>query len=150
MGHSATFNIIELEGENLDHLKVNLHFATSAYYRLLPPAHNQEEKLLYLDSDLLIRGSLREVWETNIEEYYLAAVQSPGIKWHQDLGVSRESGYFNSGVMLINLKKWRETDFSRKVIDYIAAHPNAIWFADQCGLNALSVGKWKNYHFNLM
>lgn len=146
-GYSATIRIIELEGINVDHLKVNLHFAKSNYYRLLLPDYIQEDKVLYLDADLLIRGSLLEVWNTDIEDYHLAAVQSPGLNWHQDLGVSRESGYFNSGVMLINLKKWRETDFSSKVIDYIGANPNAIWFADQCGLNALSVGKWKKLPF---
>lgn len=146
-GYSATIKIIELEEMNVDHLKVNLHFAKSNYYRLLLPNHIQEDKLLYLDADLLFRGSLREVWETEISDDFLAAVQSPGLKWHQDLGVSREAGYFNSGVMLLNLKKWRETDFSRKVIDFIAANPHAIWFADQCGLNALSVGKWKKLPF---
>lgn len=146
-GYSATINIIELEEIPVDHLKINLHFAKSNYYRLMLSDYIQEDKLLYLDADVLLKGSLLEVWETDIDAYYLAAVQSPGLKWHPDLGVSREDGYFNSGVMLLNLKKWREEDFSRKVIDYIAANPHAISFADQCGLNALSVGKWKKLPF---
>ena len=62
------------------------------------------ERVIYLDADVLVRKDLGAMWNTNLEDHTLAAVQDIGRR----RGVHRD-GYFNSGVLLIDLAKARIT-----------------------------------------
>ena len=53
-----------------------IHITLSAYYRLflselLP---STLDKVLYLDADIIINGSIRELWETNLSNYAVGVV----------------------------------------------------------------------------
>jgi lipopolysaccharide biosynthesis glycosyltransferase len=133
---------IEVDDAQLEKLVTTLHFNKTNYYRLLIPELIAEKKILYLDADILVLGSLMPIWEVNLEDNYLAAVWTPGVEWHPELGVSKKDGYFNSGVMLINLDKWRAENLGQKTIQFVKDNPRLIWFVDQCGLNALTKSKW--------
>lgn len=71
------------------------------------------DKVLYLDGDIIIRKDLGELYNTDIENYYVAGVRDIGgelgQKFNERIGVNY---YFNSGVMLLNLKKHREDNLS--------------------------------------
>jgi lipopolysaccharide biosynthesis glycosyltransferase len=113
------------------------------YYRLLIPSLIDEKKLLYLDSDIIVNGSVKELYDTDLGDYYVGAIEDPGFDRHDKLRMDKDSHYFNSGMMLINLAKWKETGLQKKVIDFIEHNPDAIWFPDQCGLNSVINGQWK-------
>ena len=136
------FELIQISDDDLSGLVTTLHFQKANYYRLLIPEFVREDKVIYLDADLLILGSLLPIWETPLTNNYLAAVCTPGVSWHPELGVSKEDGYFNSGVMLLNLRKWREENFGRRVIDFVSDNAKLIRYVDQCGLNALAKNNW--------
>ena len=85
-------------------------------------AHIEEsiDKIIYLDCDSIINGSLSDLWNTDISEYYVAGVcdtvsDNTKIRINMDL----YSSYINSGMLLINLKKWREESIEKKFIEFI-------------------------------
>ena len=109
----------------------NAPVTKAAYYRLelaglLPESIN---KVLYLDGDIIVRKSIEELYNTDISNYALAAVPD------NNIGLNLRSGYFNSGVMLINLKYWREHNLREDYYRFIQEHPDMIRFWDQDVLN---------------
>lgn len=133
----------EILNNNLfDGLILNHHFQKSNYYRLFAADFINADKCLYLDADLIVTDALDSLFEIELGEHFLAAVENPGFKRHKALGMSSNSKYFNSGVMLINLRKWRELDVRSAVIDFVKEKAEVIKFVDQCGLNSVVDGNW--------
>jgi lipopolysaccharide biosynthesis glycosyltransferase len=114
------------------------------YYRLLIPSLIDESRVLYLDSDIIVNGSIRELYNQEFGDAYVCAIEDPGFDRHRQLKMDATARYFNSGMMLINLAKWKSTGLQKKVIDFIENNPDAIWFPDQCGLNSVINGQWKS------
>lgn len=113
------------------------------YYRLLIASLIDEKKLLYLDCDMIINGSIRPLYDQEFGDAYVCAIEDPGFDRHRQLRMDPSARYFNSGMMLINLAKWKETHLQERVIEFIENNPDAIWFPDQCGLNSIINGQWK-------
>ena len=82
----------------------------------LPNILTTLEKVLYLDGDIIIRDDIIEIWETNLGSNILAAVPDSGQIYYKHEYVKKVKCYFNSGVMLLNLKLMRELDISNKLI----------------------------------
>lgn len=118
-------------------------YPKGTYYRLLIPELIDEEKVLYLDSDIVVNGSIKGLYNQNIGESYVCAIEDPGFDRHSQLKMNPQSVYFNSGMMLINLSKWKRDGIQKKVIDFIENNQDVIYFPDQCGLNAVINGQWK-------
>ena len=137
---------VKISNEGLRGLVTPHHLTKETYYRLFIPETLQTSKALYLDADIVVNGPLRELYETNVDDFFLAAVETPGFIPHHDLRMSRQSKYFNAGVVLINIAMWRRERVKERVIDVIRERPWAIQFADQCGLNAVIDGRWKELH----
>ena len=93
----------------------NTYLDYGAYIRLyLGECLSQIDKVLYLDCDIIVKGSLRELWNTDISGYAVAGVRdriNDYIRVYNRLGYPMGDGYINSGMMLINLKRWREDGF---------------------------------------
>ena len=89
-----------------------------AYIRLyLGECLKQIDKVLYLDCDIIVNDSLADLWDTDLTGYAVAGVRdriNDYIRVYNRLGYPMPEGYINSGMMLINLKKWREDDFFKK------------------------------------
>jgi lipopolysaccharide biosynthesis glycosyltransferase len=128
----------------LSDVKLNKHFTLATYFRLFAANLIEEPKALYLDSDILINGDLTELWETDLGDYPIAAVEDFMIDDFHRLDLSSDTGYFNSGVMVLQLNEWRKLDLGSTTMDYITEFPEKIIYADQCGLNAVLQGNW--YH----
>lgn len=94
------------------------------------------EKILYLDGDTIVRGSLKELWNTNIEKDVLAASIEPTVdkKRKNELGLQKYP-YYNSGVLLINLKKWREQGISSKIVEFYRLNNERMFAPDQDAIN---------------
>lgn len=120
------------------------HISIATYFRLfverLLPKH--VDKVLYLDSDIVVRSKIDELWETNMEDGALGAVYQHtdwalSNKSFERLGIKREQGYFNAGVLLINLEYWRKNQVTEKLFSFINNNYENIRSHDQDVLNAV-------------
>ena len=86
---------------------------------------------------MIIMSSLSELWNTDISHYALAAVTDMSESKHnfERLGYNKELGYFNAGLLLINLAYWREINAKSLFWDLIKRSPERIKFHDQDVLN---------------
>lgn len=120
------------------------HISIATYYRLFITSllPQEIEKVIYLDCDMIIRGNLDGLWNTNLDNAPLAAVYQQN-EWadHTNswgrLGIPREYGYFNAGCLVLNINFLREDNFQQKAIDFINSHFDKIISHDQDVLNAL-------------
>ena len=121
--------------------KVLKHITTgAAYYRLhlgeiLP---NNINKVLYLDGDTIVRGSLSELWDTDVENCALAAAPEPIDGNEETFALANfpmSKVYFNSGVMLLNLSYWRKQNILEKCKEFMQNHSDQIAYLDQDVLN---------------
>jgi len=157
------FNYIEVDSNIISKLPMpknqNLsHISPATYYRLLVSEilPDYVHKAIYLDCDIIVRGSLKELWNTDIRNNALGAVHQ---MWREiedadRLGYPVEFGYFNAGVLLINLKYWKENDISEKLVQYLTTNYKTILMHDQDALNAVLYNKtltlpckWNMLHF---
>jgi len=120
------------------------HISVATYYRLFVTSLLPEpvDKIIYMDCDIVVRGSLQELWDTPLEDYALGAVYQDlgwsdyNMSWER-LGIPRQEGYFNAGVLLMNLKQLRMMDFEEKAVGFIKDNYKRIISHDQDVLNAL-------------
>lgn len=126
--------------------------STATYFRIFVPEllDTNIDKVIYLDCDIVVRGDISELWDLDISEYFLAAVEDCGIEHagmytaviKKKLGMQRRDKYFNAGVLVMNLKKMREDNTSGKVSKFLVENPEKAAFADQDGLNVILKNQW--------
>jgi len=136
----------KIDDRQIENLLTNSYFTKAMYYRLFIPEIVKGDKALYLDSDIVVNQPIDDLYNTNISNTYLAAVDNMEIYNHHDLEMEYSAKYFNSGVMLINLEYWRTYNVKKKVIDFISRKREVIRFPDQDGLNSVINGNWLELH----
>ena len=97
-------------------------------------------RVLYLDTDIVVAGPVAELYQTPLSGKIAGAVHNPGAGHLEEFGVM-ETDYFNSGVMLIELSKWRSEAIGEKTLGFLRKHPEKCIHADQCALNVTLTGK---------
>jgi lipopolysaccharide biosynthesis glycosyltransferase len=114
------------------------HYTVDTYSRIWIAEYFPAEvtKALYLDGDMVVVGPIDALWNTHLGESVLAAVTIPGSIRCSALGIPERYGYFQSGVLLVNLARWRQEKVFDRLVDWIAMNPNKILDADQDVLNA--------------
>lgn len=112
---------------------------------LLPP---EIDRILYLDGDTRVVGSLAPLLAQAIPQGSLAAADDALVLYRSDrskngrftrsylegIGVPQDRGYFNSGVLLVGRQAW--TDMAARALDYLLEHPDRCTYHDQSALNA--------------
>lgn len=124
----------------------NSHISPAANCRLfaadLLPAHLTQ--VLYLDCDLLVLSNIDPLLDIDLKDYAVAAVEdmwSGKLDNYERLGYNSQYGYFNSGVMLINLEWWRNHKITNLIVDYLKEH-RELKFIDQDILNGIFHQHW--------
>ena len=123
----------------------NSKFSVAALYRLVIPQIllNDIDKAIYLDSDIIVNLDIRELWRIELDEKVLGVIPEAlngvdaqkGFKLVAD-NLVKPDEYFNSGVLLINLKILRnEWDTIITAIKFIGEHPEYSTYLDQEILN---------------
>ncbi len=136
-----------------DKMKTSGHITIASYYRLLIPQllPLHFTKAIYLDSDLIVNEDLGKLWDINISDRYLLAVQCSGIPYvsspwgvvkYKEQEIPADCKYFNAGVLVINLEKWRNDNIALRVINYAEKNKQQMHFHDQEALNAVLAGQW--------
>lgn len=134
-------------------LQKNNKFPVSAYARLFIQDYVDEDKIIYIDCDTAINGNLKELWDIDLNDNWVAGVQDPLPEYLKDaIEMEEKDKYINSGVLVINLKKWREIDFKKLSIKYIENHGKNVVHHDQGIINGICKGHITYLHpkFNLM
>ena len=94
-------------------------------------------KVLYLDSDILVVDDLMELWNMDLKGHAAAGViDCLGEKYYDLLGLSKKSYYCNSGMILEDLKAWREKKIGDKVREYCKKNGGYVFFMEQTAFNA--------------
>ncbi|GHT96385.1 hypothetical protein FACS1894141_6480 [Spirochaetia bacterium] len=96
-------------------VRVGDHVSLATYFRILMPSilPSNLDKILYLDCDIIVRKSLVDLWATDITHNPIGAVYDmtiDDIRNYNRLRYDRALGYFNAGVLLVNLKYWRDNN----------------------------------------
>ena len=118
----------------------------------LPQTLKDVDKVIYMDGDTIVLKDLRELYDIDVSQVY-AAVAKDGIfyrfpKEMAEIGLDKRGFYFNSGVMLYNLKKQREDNIVKELETYVKTHED--FFGDQDVLNVVFGDKLKlmSYRYN--
>ena len=137
----------KIDDSQVENMITHSYFTKANYYRLFIPDIVKGDKALYLDVDIVVNNRIDDLYNTEISNTFLGAVDNPGINYkNKDLEMEDSAGYFNSGVMLINLEYWRTNKVKEKVIEFVGRKPEVIDFVDQDGLNSVINGNWLELH----
>jgi lipopolysaccharide biosynthesis glycosyltransferase len=151
--HRAQIHLHELRAADVSRLPTWGRMSVATYHRLLLAEllPREVKKVIWLDCDLLVRADLARLWETELGGCHLLAVRDPlvplvssryGVRRWRELGLPESGGYFNAGVMLIDLERWREDEVGTRAAAYVEANRGSVMFWDQEGLNAVLCGRW--------
>lgn len=116
---------------------------TTTYFRLflseiLP---DDVEKVLYIDCDTLICDDLSELYYLNLNNTCGNVAEPTAPLMKKKINIKPDDTYFNAGIMLIDLKRWREERINKKFVDYIEEMEGKISFEDQGVINHVLNGK---------
>ena len=118
------------------------YLSRSTYARLWAPEVLGDERLVYLDCDLIVTDDLTPLFDWPLKGATLAAardVDSPvascpgGLTSWQEAGVDPRLPLYNAGVLVIDSRAWTERESARRVLDYVRTRPGIAW-ADQEGI----------------
>ena len=104
------FHTSEFDKQNSISRRKNISSVT--FYRLFLPIilPSDIEKVIYLDGDIIVRNSLKQLWDITLDEYAAGAVlEAVQLEERcERLGYDSDLGYFNAGMLLINLSYWKK------------------------------------------
>ena len=124
------------------------HLTVETLYRLMLAKLLPQtiSKVLYIDSDMLFKADIMEVWSTDLGSYPIAAVANLEGIMYQKLDLNSKFDYFNAGFILINLTLWREKEYFELFAEYTKENKEKIIFGDQDVLNGFFKGNWIRLH----
>lgn len=133
---------IHIEPSKVEGFPLSGGLPGSVYYRmfagsLLP---NSCDRVLYLDCDTIIINNIDELFDLDLDSAIIGAVNDAIPEPGEKLGVTP---YFNSGMLLINLRRWREEQIENKCLHFLATESDRISCPDQDVLNAVLCKQWK-------
>jgi lipopolysaccharide biosynthesis glycosyltransferase len=96
--------------------------STAAYRRIfLDALYPQLERMIYLDADVMVRGDLGALWQTDLGGLPAGAVSDPWWAAKPERAALFPEGYFNSGVLLQDLVAWRRGGIAARIAEYVRA-----------------------------
>ncbi|MGM9811140.1 MAG: glycosyltransferase family 8 protein [Paludibacteraceae bacterium] len=137
-----------LQGQVTDHISNRLradYFTLTIYFRLfIPDLFPQYDKAIYLDSDVVVCGDIAQMFRVPLGDNLLGACRDHSIHDIPELvdyitygiGAGKE-GYFNSGVLLMNMRRLRELQLGKRFLEVLSRWHFDCIAPDQDYLNAL-------------
>lgn len=129
----------------------------ATWYRIfLPDLVPDVERLIYLDSDLLVLDRLAPLWQTDLAGNHLGAVSNVFQHDHVDrpaqIGLPSEQAYFNAGVLLMDLGAMRRDGCTERLRTFAVENASRLSWRDQDALNLVLGGSRLHLHprWNLM
>lgn len=112
------------------------------YYRLFASEilPSNLSRVIYLDCDMIVRHSLRDLWSIDISEYAVGCVPDMNegdIRIYNRLKYDYNEGYFNSGMLIINLDYWRREKVKEQFLNFASENADKLVYPDQDILNVV-------------
>jgi lipopolysaccharide biosynthesis glycosyltransferase len=121
VSYGCKANFIDM-GTTFADLPLENKWPALVYYRLLAPSLLPNyKKCLYLDSDIVVRHDLRELFDTDLEDCYIAAVRDMpaavgASAYLLSIDIHNVDHYINSGVLVMNLDLMRKDNVQEKLV----------------------------------
>ena len=115
------------------------------------------EKVIYMDVDMIVNDDISILWETNLGNFAIAAVtdvrirffgNSQAVKNYKQLGFDENTKYFNTGILLMNTRAWRDRNLTDLVFKCIEENREFANYPDQYGLNVVLANQWLELDVN--
>jgi lipopolysaccharide biosynthesis glycosyltransferase len=131
--NQADIHIINVSLKKFEGIRKSFYITPAACLKFdLPNLIPQYEKVLYLDGDILIQKDLSDLFAINIDDAYAGVVKDI-VLTDNDLHIKN---YFNSGIMLLNLKLLRESNMSAALL-HLRKSSTGFTYMDQDCFNLL-------------
>lgn len=122
-----------------DGLPVNSYFLIK-----VPDMLDKIDKMLFLDCDIVVRRRISDIFNFEIGDNYILAVEDiNGEQFRKERNMREGCFYFNSGVFVLNCKKWRKDNIENKCFEYVKKNGHTFKFQDQEILNGVLCEKAK-------
>ena len=140
----VTHKLKEIEGQ----LPLRDYYSMTTYYRIfIAQMFPWYDKVIYLDSDTIVKGDISKMYEIDLGDNYVGGVNDPVVSQtdifaeyaESVLGINRFD-YFNAGVLLINIKAFREENVLGQFVELINKYSFVV-AQDQDYLNVICQGK---------
>ncbi len=116
------------------------YISVATYYRLLiPEIIPNEDRVIYLDCDMIIRKSLKELYGKDFGNNLVLGVRDVGFEGGTKR--LRIEKYINAGMLLMNSKQMREENTVEKIFNWINDNKDKIECHDQDVINAACAGR---------
>jgi len=144
--------LVGLEAESFSALPAHERISRTAYGRLyLSRIETTAEQILWLDGDTLTVAPIDELLSVDLNGAAVAATQDVvvpfvssryGVSAWRSLGLLPATGFLQSGVMLIDLARWREQEIEARTLEFARNAHDESTLAEQGPLNAILAGNW--------
>ena len=156
---NASIEWIQAPLSKFKDLRITHHWITPlTFVRLLVPdlLPTSVDKAIYLDCDVAVMEDIGGLWDLDLGDKSLLAAQdligwvsdpSAGLANYRELGFPPDKKYFNAGVLVLNLRKWRISNTPQALLDYLREYREVIRASDQEALNAVLGNDWGELDF---
>lgn len=139
--HRKLIWIEKLDIESISGMHIDVgrwHISTFSRLFLSHVLPEEIKKIIYIDCDMIIRHSLKELWEMDMDDaWVMSADDCRGKRYRDNIGIPRESLYTNNGLMVIDLEAWDRNNVESLFIDFIKRYNGDITYMDQGVLNGV-------------
>lgn len=147
----GNIEFIKIKNSKLEDCYVSGELNRASYFRLDIANILDEsiEKIIYLDCDLLVYDDIEKMWQLDMGGKPVAATCDLGImasarvrkQKNKFIGLPFDTPYFNAGVLIMDLKKWRDGNYAEAII--ALATQNKYPNHDQDALNKFFMNNWQ-------
>ena len=136
--HPVEFEFLLIDDSYFDGA-IHDWLGVSSSYRLRLSTLVNEPKILYLDSDIIALEDIKQLYSTDISDYYLAMVEDKcGNMMKRRVGLSDKEIFFNGGMQLINLDEFRKNDLENIIMNKLR---KTSFYTDQDVINDICRGR---------
>jgi lipopolysaccharide biosynthesis glycosyltransferase len=130
---------------NLKLSNLGRHIET-VYAKLFFGNIEEADKIIYLDSDIIINDSLQEMWEEDLGDNYFGLVKTITKDYCHALGLSRKDVFYNDGVAVVNAKLLRENNMNDTFIEFIDSYNGNPPVLSEGTINVVCKNRIKTIH----
>ena len=132
---------------NLKVLEHNHLTIASAYRLVIPEVFPQYEKVIYLDSDIVVNADVAELYHIDIGDCILGAAHGyyeNDFHCEENIYITHtlqidEKNFFNAGILLFNISEFRKRKITERCFILLSQRTDLLYM-DQCALNILCEG----------
>lgn len=101
------------------------------------------DRVIYLDCDTVVAQPLRKLWLEDLGNCVMGAVMEPTIylEVKESIDLEAKDAYYNSGVLLVDLKRWREEGIQQQLLNFWKEKNGQLFASDQDVLNGTLKGR---------